>query len=345
MHPGTSHGLQSPPSSVLPARADSGRDSMSSITINKSLFLKGQSSFAGFTEIVGAVRSVKSQRALNYVSAEVIDLARHAWLSRGMEICRAASTLVLALDVSPSLRTVAEYYKSLSEPERVADPVANRTSLIRTADECGEEYLPRIILLVGNSYHREENYGEALRYYIEAAKAARDQDVLSRAQSVWNIAVLESDCGDSAGALRRFESICPIVGALCHWYPALYAKYLNNLAALLAENRRVGESRQAIEVALASPFAHRFPEWRETQREIEEAAKQEQRKRAPTGQVLAPARPARPAKKLPKPPRVFVATIVDPVRISNLLSFRHSSPHVVSLLERYVKTVRIRDRP
>jgi tetratricopeptide (TPR) repeat protein len=318
---------------------------MSSITINNSLFLKGQSSFALFTEIVGAVRS---QRGLDYVAAEVIDHAHRAWHSREIEACKSASAFVLALDVSPKLHTIAEYYKTLCKREQVADPEANRTTLIQTANECGGEYLPRIILLVGNSYHGEENYGEALRCYIEAGKAARGRDILSQTQSVWNIAVLESDCGDSAGALQRFESISPIIGSLCHWYPTLYADYLNNLAALLAENGRVEESRQAIKVALASPFAARFPEWRETAREIEEAARSEPRGSAPTlkpAVTTLPVRHKEPRLQIKRQPGLPFICIVRFDLTNPLIPLRGWGRYVVSQLDRYVKIARVRAPP
>jgi tetratricopeptide (TPR) repeat protein len=198
---------------------------------------------------------------------------------------------------------------------------------------------------MGHLYNSEGDLEEALRYFAEAGKAAARSDPLVSAQAALSIAVIQGALGDNAGALRNFESLWPIIQSVSSAYPHLRGSHLNNLAVVLSATGRREEARVAIQAALSFPLAHRFPDWRETQREIEEAAKQKPRKRAPKGKVLAAARPERAAKKLPKPPGIFVVAIVGPVCISNLLSLRHSGPHVVSLLERYVKTVRIRDRP
>jgi hypothetical protein len=314
-------------------------------TTIKSLFLKRESSFFESARIVDALCYVKSQTALDHIAREAIELARDAWMLRERDLRNLASNVVLALDVSPKLHVVAQHYKSLKHDESNADSDSATKTLIHAADRCPAEYTARILLAAGKARHGAGDHSEALRYYAEACKSARGNDTLSQMYAVWNVAMVDYDCGLHRNGLSKFEGLLPLVRALSHRYPVLYYDYLNNLAALLIENGRTEESRRAIRVAMTSPFADRFPEWRETEREIEEAAKQEPRKCAPTGKILASARPERVAKKLPKPPRVFVVIIVGPVRISNLLSLRNSDQHVVSLLERYVKTVRIRDRP
>jgi tetratricopeptide (TPR) repeat protein len=320
---------------------------MHSNTIIKSLFLKSESSFVGLAGVIGALHSVRSQEQLDSVARRLVAVARDARILREPELRERACELVLALDVSPKLHVVAKWYQGLGEPGRVRDHDANRKIIARAADNCGNEYLPQILLVTGRSYHSEDKHGEALSYYIEVGKAA-GYDILSATQALWNVAVLDSERGDSRGALRRFEGLFTVVKALSHRYPTLYANYLNNLAALLAENGRTLESRCAINVALASPFAPRFPEWRETQKEIEQAATPGSKARSSATVTVAPPLPKRkqaPNRLSKKPPRTVFAGIIGLIRTGTVARLRSSNPHVVSLIERYVKTVRIRDSP
>jgi hypothetical protein len=350
MHPGASH-VQYSPCNVRPAEAESGIERMSSNTTNKSRFRKGgESSFLGLAEIVSGLNHVKSQKELDSAARRLIALAREARIMRDPEACEGASELVLTLDVSPKLRAMAEWYRSLGVPGAAADHDASRKAAARAMDNCDTESVPQILLAVGRSYHSDENYREALAHYIEVSRAARNIDILSVTQALWNIAMLEHDRGDHREALNKFERLFPVITALSHRYPSLYANYLNNLATLLLENGRTLESRQAIGVALASPLAARYPEWRETQKEIEEAARKESRKSAATLKISVAARTtaapiASGAGRVSKQPRAFIFSIIGLVRARAVLNRRFSNHSVVSLLDRYVKTVRIRDRP
>jgi tetratricopeptide (TPR) repeat protein len=315
----------------------------------KSILFKGASSFFESAQIIDSLRYVKSQKTIEAIARGAIELARDGWMLRRTEFCNWASSLVLGLDVSPKLQAVAEYYRSLSEPERDGGAEPSRRALIQAADRCLSEHFPRIILVLGRSHHNAGDHREALRYYLEAWKSARDHDALTQMSALWNVAMVDYDRGCYADALRRFEGLFPVVRALSHRYPVHYYDYLNNLAGLLSQNGRTEESRHAIEIALASPFADRFPEWRETQKEIEEAAQKEPR-RSPATVTVVPALRARPreapARVLGKPPKTFVIVVVRLDQVGGIAPFRPASVRALaSLLERYVKTVRIRDSP
>jgi hypothetical protein len=164
MHAAVPHGSQLAPSRVLPARADSGRDSMPNSTTAKSLLLKGGSSFAALSEIAGALHLVSSQDALDCVGREIIEVARRARLSRQMELCNKASRLLLGMPVSSGLRSAAQYYNSLSLPNVPLDAYKVRGDLLRSADTSEDAYLPRILLDVGSTYDRQGDLSEAARY-------------------------------------------------------------------------------------------------------------------------------------------------------------------------------------
>jgi tetratricopeptide (TPR) repeat protein len=318
-------------------------------TITKSLFLKGESSFAVLSEIAGALHLVNSQNALDCVARQIIEVARRARVSRDMELCGEASALLLSLPASQGLRSVAGFYSSLSRPALAFDAARLREAIARGADSAALPYVPRIILEVAGTYDREGELSEALRYYVEAAKVAVGTDGLMVIQAAESIALLRSDDGDHFGALQELERLVPIIGSVSHTYPHLYYEYLNNLAVVLNRAGRTEESRRAIRVALASPLSPRFPEWRETQREIEEAAQKEPR-RSPATVTVVPALGERlkeaPARDLRKSPKTFVIVVVRLDRVGGIAPFRPASVRALaSLLERYVKTVRIRDSP
>ena len=270
-------------------------ESMTSSASVRNLVLKGGSSFAGLAEVVCALRRVKSQHELESAALQLLDLARTARLVRHPQMCNNASNTVLNLPVSPVLHVAADYYRTISREE--FDTVRARSALVRAADNVPPEFRARIIFQVGRGYELEGNIDEAARYYIEAAQAARGLDPLSRVHALCNLADLRSEEGDNARAVAHFESLSPIVRALSQVYSVTYCDYLNNFAVVLSRAGLVDEARRNLRTALASPFAPRFPEWQQTEREIEEAATKELRKSPPTLRTLTVT--PRPATKRP----------------------------------------------
>jgi tetratricopeptide (TPR) repeat protein len=291
---------------------------MSNSTIAKSLFLKGESSFVGLAEIISALHRVKSQKTLDCVASEAIEVARRARLIRRPELCESASALVLDVPASPSLHAVAEYYQATSHRIRFADVPKSREMLTHCADYTAPEYLPRVILEIGATYDSQGDASEAVRYYLEADRAAETKDPLTRTQALWNVAFLRSLEGDHQGAVEQMEALFALVCSLSHVYPATYPEYLNNLAVVLCRAGLVERAERAVDAALASPFADRFPEWHETKTEIAEAAAAEPHKISPTLRI-APARlPAAQSGKDTRPEPV-AERAPAPLRLARLL--------------------------
>jgi tetratricopeptide (TPR) repeat protein len=318
-------------------------------TTIKSLFLKDESSFCGLSKIAGALHLVNSQNALDCLANELNHIARRARISRETELCSRASAAVLCLPVSRDLRGVAEFYGFLSQQEPVFDTRVVRSELVRQADAARPAFLARVIQEIALTYDGEGNLQEALRYYAEASRAASGTDSLMSFQTTASTAVLRSLGGDNQRALRDLQRLFPVVRSISHAYPEIYYKYANNLAVVLSGAGRIEESRRVIQVALASPLATRFPEWHDTAREIEEAARSEPHRSAPTLKIAAASLPLRHKKQRPLPvkkPRSLPPICIVRFDLTGTEArFRFSSRNVVSLLERYVKTVRIRDRP
>jgi tetratricopeptide (TPR) repeat protein len=334
------------PSAVLPARADSGMESTTSSASARNIVLKGASSFAGLAEVVRALHRVKSQYELDSAALRLLDLARMARVVRQPEICRSASNTVLSLPVSYALHTAAGYYETISGSK--SDIVCLRTALGRAADGAPPEFRARIVFQIGYGYEAEGNIEEAARYYVETARAARGVDALSRVHALCSLAYLRSQEGDHALAVADFESLSPIVHVLSRVSPLIYCDYLNNFALVLSRAGLFEEARRSLRIALASSFAPRFPEWRETENEIEEAAQKEPRRRSATATVVAIPTPRGSPRKAPirapqNSPTVFLLVIARRPQVTGLTSRERNI--VSPLLERYVKTVRIRDQP
>ncbi|HWX40115.1 MAG TPA: tetratricopeptide repeat protein [Blastocatellia bacterium] len=320
-------------------------------TTIKSLFLNDESSFAGLSKIAGALHLVNSQNALDRIARRITEIARRARVSRDIELCSRACSALLALPVSEGLRSIAEFYAEVSQPAATFDAYAFRQALARRAASAEQPYVARVILEVALSYDREGDLSEALRYYLEAAKAAGTTDGLTAAQAADSLAVLRSEDGDHHGALRELERLFPIIVSISHTYPHLYYSHANNRAVVLSRAGRIEDSRQAVRIALASPLAPRFSEWHETAREIEEATRKEPPRASPTFRITAaevrrPAANQAPVRKTRDRQSILfiiaVARRAKPAADNPIVS---KNRRITSLLQRYVKTVRIRDRP
>jgi tetratricopeptide (TPR) repeat protein len=319
-------------------------------TTTKSLFLKDESSFGGLSKITGALELVNSQNTLDSLAREINEIARRARVSRQKELCSKASAAVLGLQVSKGLRGVAEFYASLSQQDGVSDTRRFRQELARKADTAEPAFLGRVILEIACTYDCEGDLSEARRYYLEAAKAAGATDRLTSVQAAANTAVLRSEYGDHLGALQDMWRLFPVIKIASHTYPHIYYKYANNLAVVLSRAGRTDNSRRAIQVALASPLAPRFPEWHETAREIEEAARKEPRRNSPTLRITAaevrrPAANQAPIRKTRDRNRILFIAVARRAKNAADNPIVSKNRRITSLLQRYVKTVRIRDRP
>jgi tetratricopeptide (TPR) repeat protein len=133
--------------------------------------------------------------------------------------------------------------------------------LDRVADSPALGFRERAIFELGATYFKQNNIAQALYFYTEAAKAAKQIDPLVYVQSIWMSAACSGVNGDHRRASSDLEQLLPLVRALSARYPALYFDYLNSLAVELCEVGRVEEANNALDIALASPFADRFPEW------------------------------------------------------------------------------------
>ncbi|MEW6212862.1 MAG: hypothetical protein AB1631_31350 [Acidobacteriota bacterium] len=69
--------------------------------------------------------------------------------------------------------------------------------------------------------------------------------------------------------MANFEGMRPLVRVVSSKHPSVWFDYQNSLAVEFMEIGRIEEAQNACRIALASPFAHLYPEWSETARDLE----------------------------------------------------------------------------
>ena len=108
------------------------------------------------------------------------------------------------------------------------------------------------------------NNEAALSFYTEALKTSptvSEYVDLSR-----TIAVVKGTEGFHKSAISDLENLLPIIR---YAESRVYYDYLNTLAVELGEVGRLEEASNASRIALVSPFAPSYPEWRDTREEID----------------------------------------------------------------------------
>ncbi|MEK6303584.1 MAG: tetratricopeptide repeat protein [Acidobacteriota bacterium] len=249
-----------------------------------SRFLTGYSSIAGFPDAESVVsnqgllphfvaghliRIVHSQRQFLKLTNEVIQFAEQAFLRRDLDSLEEASQVLASLPVDAP-RQIGLYYHALAIKRR-GDLDAAQTLFEAVADNGPLAYRARGIQGLGANYLSKGQLDEALRFQLEALRAASDKNahgLQTMLMAHWDIAIVRGLAGDHKGALACFEKLLPLVSKVAKRQPFYVYKYHNALAVELSETGRIEEAKAASKIALASPFAPAYPEWSETRDEI-----------------------------------------------------------------------------
>jgi hypothetical protein len=84
-------------------------------------------------------------------------------------------------------------------------------------------------------------------------------------QAIRATAIVKAIEGFHASSLKDMENLLPFIR---HAEPLVYYDFLNSYAVELGEAGHRLEARNVIKHVLASPFAHAYPEWQETAKEL-----------------------------------------------------------------------------
>jgi tetratricopeptide (TPR) repeat protein len=217
------------------------------------------------------IKGVYRKQTFTELGDRLVALAEHAYSLRDTDAFEKTSDFLMILPLGAEYQSVGRYYQALCILRRGASFEA-RTLLEQVAGTLPIRFRAKALLATSGTYYRCDDLQSFLLLNVEASRAAACsdwRDLQTFVKSQRNIVVLKSVDGDHHGALADLERLFPLARALGRWQPYLYYEHLNSLAVELMEVGRLEEARNASKIALASPFAGAYPEWRETGDEIE----------------------------------------------------------------------------
>lgn len=274
---------------------------------SKSLFLKAFSSskhqveperqirHAGLYQLIAQVLSnaFDSSQSLAHLTARLASVADHAHSLNRFDIVEYVGELLLKLPFSRKSEDAGRYYKALGLNQRGRGDTARACWLFEeVADRASLEYRAKATLALGSTHFRAGEHQNAVSLYREVllmATRGHVFDPVTSYHAVRNTAVVRSMEGDRRGALADLEEMFPLARIAGSLQPYVYYDYMNTLAVELGEAGRLEQARHASRIALASPYARLYPEWRETPNEIESKTRHESRSivrvpQAPSGE-------------------------------------------------------------
>src|SRR6266404_1673232 len=219
------------------------------------------------------IRGVHTRHGLEDLAAKLTWVADRAHSIHQFNVVADVGQFLFNLPLSAQLESVGHYYRALSLSRGVRGDIARARSLFeRVAEDASSRYRARAMLALGSKSMRVNDRQTAMLFYHEVTQLmARDRvfDPMTLYVASRMTAVVKALEGDHRGALADLEKIFPLVRMASSQQAYTYYDYLNTLAVELCEAGRLNEARCASEIALASPFASAYPEWRETREEIE----------------------------------------------------------------------------
>lgn len=251
------------------------------MAVSKSLLAKISSSFAEFAEpcaavtngvscerliALGLLRATHSNQAFRQLATNLIRIAEHSIGLRDMQALAEVSEVLSNLPL-PEARQYGVFYYALATKRR--GQIANAQSLLeRIADSPTASLRARAMQTLGVIQHEQGDLDEARRFYAAAMCVGGDYDLITALSSRETMSAIKSAAGDHQGALADLENLWPLFRFVAKEHPFYFYVYHNALAVEFGELGRTAEAEAACAIALASPFAHAYPEWSETRDEI-----------------------------------------------------------------------------
>jgi tetratricopeptide (TPR) repeat protein len=219
------------------------------------------------------IRGLRTNQALAELAARLASVADDAYLIRQFDVVDYVGRLLVNLPLSPQLESVGHYYQALTLNRATHGDLVGAGSVFqRVADSAPPRYRARAMLALGANSLRVGDHQGAIPFYREVTRIAkRDRifDPMTLYTAGRMIAVIKGMNGYHLDAVAYLEGMVPLVRMASSLQPYAYYDYLNTLAVELGEVGRIDQARRASEIAIASPFARAYPEWRETFEDIE----------------------------------------------------------------------------
>lgn len=212
--------------------------------------------------------TVHSHKLFVELANELIRFAEQAYFTRDVDALDEVSQVLMNLPVDAA-RQIGTYYYALAI-NRSAGTEAE-AMLETIADNGPITYRARAIQTLGANYHAKGQLDEALRFQLEALRAASDPNAHGFQTALMahlEIAIVKSLKGDHTGALADLRKLHPLVNIIAKQKPFLFYAFCNSLAVELAELGRLSEAEAFCAITLASPLARVYSEWSETRDDI-----------------------------------------------------------------------------
>ncbi len=241
--------------------------------------------------LAGLSLGIVTKQALFDYGRRLVSLAEDTYFLRQVEILEKISEKLTALSL-PEFENIGAYYKALCL-KREGHTEKACALFERVSEEGPAFYRARAIQSLGATYFDNSDYDSARRLFIEAQHLAcrnKYSNPLAFLQSQWWLGILQSIEGNYESSVANFEALRPMVEVIASRHPSMWFNYQNNLAVELMNVGRIEEAQQACRIALASPFASLYPEWRETARDLARKS----RRASPSFVSLSIARENRP---------------------------------------------------
>lgn len=217
------------------------------------------------------IKEVKSHQLLVDLGDNLVAQAEHAYALRQGERIEELSQALYFLPLPAQYKSAARYFRALGLRRR-GELKAATSLLERVASEPLHEYTSRAIQSLGAEHQFFGDFESALKFYVEASRLDAHKGKADPRTAVFvqkNIAVVKSLRGDHRGALADLERMAGFAKAVGSIHPQMYYDYLNSLAVEYGELGRLQEAARASRIALSSPFAAAYPEWRQTFDDVE----------------------------------------------------------------------------
>jgi tetratricopeptide (TPR) repeat protein len=193
----------------------------------------------------------------------IVRAASSAHAARRFSEVGELGSLLISANLSPAWTGVGYHYAGIATMAAGEGDLREAAELFENAlTKCATTYKARVFLSLTALANFSENYTAELRL---SERLAGNEDFFVRAEALRHLAIIRSREGDHRGALRILETL-----ESTYRYHPNWQHYLNSLAVELCEAGRPKEAQKAISMALRSPVASAFPEFKATEATISE---------------------------------------------------------------------------
>jgi tetratricopeptide (TPR) repeat protein len=221
-------------------------------------------------------KSFLDPRATDKVGQDLISLAESALAFRQYDVLKQASDIMLALPLAKPFKSAGLYYRQLGIRGLGTGNLNEAESVLGLVLESdAPKYRARALTSLGAIQIARMDYAAAIGFYFEALSCARSNESFDPAIVVLAskmIAVVKSMDGSHHAALADLQDLVPLATMVGRQSPLVYYDCLNSLALELASTGQCESARRAATLAVCSPYAKAYPEWRETFDDIRSVA-------------------------------------------------------------------------